>query len=52
MLDRDTEIQSGYYGPSQAQWDRLKELMTCSAKAFYTELLTNKRSRLAAYVED
>jgi hypothetical protein len=52
VLDRDTEISSGYHGPSQAQWDRLKELMTCSPKAFYTELLTNPRSRLAAHVED
>jgi hypothetical protein len=48
ILDRDTEISSGYHGPSQAQWNRLKELMTCSAKAFLAELTNNARSRLAA----
>ncbi len=48
VLDRDTESRNGgYNGPSQAQWDRLEQLMTCPAKAFYTELLTNPRSRLA-----
>lgn len=47
IFDRDTPQSSGYHGPSQAQWDRLKELMTCSPKAFYTELLTNPRSRIA-----
>jgi len=52
ILDRDTEISSGYHGPSQAQWDRLRELVTCSTKAFYRELLTNQRSRLAAHVEE
>ncbi len=48
VFDRDTENRSGgYHGPSQAQWDRLKELMTCSADAFRVELLTNERSRIA-----
>lgn len=47
VFDRDTEQSSGYYGPSQAQWDRLKELMTCPAEAFLAELSTNARSRLA-----
>jgi hypothetical protein len=52
ILDRDTEISSGYYGPSQGQWDRLRELMQCSKADFYRELLTNPRSRLAAHVEE
>jgi hypothetical protein len=52
VLDRDTEQLSGYFGPSQAQWDRLKELVKCSNKEFYRELLTNPRSRLAAHVEE
>lgn len=47
VFDRDTPQSSGYHGPSKAQWDRLKELMTCSPKAFYVELLGNARSRLA-----
>jgi hypothetical protein len=52
VFDRDTEISSGYHGPSQRQWDRLKELMTCSDDAFRVELLTNERSRIAAELED
>jgi hypothetical protein len=48
IFDRDTPQASGYYGPSQAQRDRLKELMTCSQKAFLAELTNNARSRLAA----
>jgi len=52
IFDRDTPQSSGYNGPSQAQWDRLKELMTCSADAFRVELVTNERSRIAAELED
>lgn len=48
VFDRDTEISSGYHGPSQSQWDRLKELMTCSEDDFINELSTNARSRIAA----
>lgn len=48
VFDRDTEISSGYYGPSQAQWDRLKELMTCSKADFTKAIHTNARSRIAA----
>jgi hypothetical protein len=48
VLDRDTEISSGYYGPSQAQWDRLKEFMTCAPKDFINLISNHERSRLAA----
>lgn len=48
IFDRDTEISSGYHGPSQGQWDRLKELMTCSEAAFLEAAHTNARSRIAA----
>lgn len=48
IFDRDTEISSGYYGPSQGQWDRLKELMTCSEADFTKAIRTNARSRIAA----
>lgn len=48
ILDRDTPETSGYSGPSQRQWDRLKELMTCSEADFIHEINTNERSRLAA----
>jgi hypothetical protein len=48
VLDRDTEISSGYHGPSQAQWDRLKEFMTCAPKAFNNLISNHERSRLAA----
>jgi hypothetical protein len=48
VLDRDTEISSGYYGPSKAQWDRLKEFMTCAPKDFTNLISNHERSRLAA----
>lgn len=48
IFDRDTEISSGYHGPSQSQWDRLKELMTCSKADFIEAIHTNARSRIAA----
>ena len=48
IFDRDTEISSGYHGPSQGQWDRLEELMTCPEADFIAELSTNARSRIAA----
>jgi hypothetical protein len=47
ILDEDTPQQTGYYGPSQAQWDRLEELTACSPEAFLETILTQPRSRLA-----
>jgi hypothetical protein len=48
ILDRDTPETSGYSGPSQRQWDRLKYVMTCSASDFLDFIHDNPRSRLAA----
>jgi hypothetical protein len=47
VLDRDTEEQSGYYGPSKRQWSRLEELMRCSEATFADLLAKHPRSRLA-----
>lgn len=46
VLDRDTEQQSGYFGPSQKQWDRLKEVVQLSAKDFDFLIHNHPRSRL------
>jgi len=47
VLDQDTPQQSGYYGPSDAQWARLDELARMTNKAFLKTILTHPRSRLA-----
>lgn len=48
VLDRDTPQSSGYHGPSQAQWDRLKHFCTCDEGDFIDLIQHNPRSRLAA----
>lgn len=48
VLDRDTEISSGYHGPSQAQWERLKHFCTCDEADFVDLIHNHERSRLAA----
>lgn len=45
VFDRDTEQQSGYFGPSQKQWDRLKEVVQLPAKDFDFLIHNHPRSR-------
>lgn len=45
VLDRDTEEQRGYYGPSQRQWDRLREFCKCSPAEFHKLVADNPRTR-------
>lgn len=52
VLDRDTEETTGYYGPSQRQWDRLKELMQMDEEAFHNLIFTHPRSRFVAAGRD
>lgn len=46
ILDRDTEEQSGYFGPSKRQWARLAEVVKSTDKAFLDLIHTHPRSRL------
>lgn len=46
VLDQDTRETSGYHGPSQAQWDRLRDVMTMDDEAFQTFIHNHPRSRL------
>lgn len=47
VFDQDTPQQSGYFGPSKAQWERLDEIAGLSTKAFLRLTLTHPRSRRA-----
>tara|TARA_R110000868_G_scaffold19939_6_gene85037 strand:- start:1559 stop:1885 length:327 start_codon:yes stop_codon:yes gene_type:complete len=48
VLDRDTEEQSGYFGPSKRQWSRLEYYCKCSVSQFLDLIYDSPRSRLAA----
>lgn len=46
VLDRHAEISSGYHGPSQGQWDALRDVMQMDAPTFTAFVNDNPRSRV------